>query len=104
MDLSHPMLFCPRANLGDIKERSDEMSPNDTQWIKPEISVNRITQIKTNPPTDVLQWAGYGNLCVSLFLSGYEVSNSFDLVKNAVDLIYKIKDNQFEIWISLSSI
>lgn len=27
----HPMLFCPRANLGDIKEKRDEMPPNDTQ-------------------------------------------------------------------------
>lgn len=30
-DLSQPMLFCPRANLGDIKEKHDEKPPNDTQ-------------------------------------------------------------------------
>lgn len=31
---SLPMSFCPRGNLGDIKEKRDEKPPNDTQWIK----------------------------------------------------------------------
>lgn len=31
VDLSQPMLFCPKAKLGDIKEKHDEKPPNDTQ-------------------------------------------------------------------------
>lgn len=43
MDLCHSMLFYLRANLGDVKEKRDATPPNNTHWIKLEISVDSVT-------------------------------------------------------------